>query len=85
MADKKKRRARGEGSIRQRPNGSWEARFVTGIDPLTGKEIRRSVYGKSQEEVLKRKTEAIAALNKGTYVTPSGMTLAVWMNTWRKE
>lgn len=35
MAEKK-RRARGEGSIRQRKDGTWEARFVTGVDPGTG-------------------------------------------------
>lgn len=37
MAEKK-RRARGEGSIRQRKDGTWEARFVAGVDPGTGKD-----------------------------------------------
>ena len=53
MAEKK-RRARGEGSIRQRKDGAWEARFVIGIDPGTGKEIRKSVYAKTQKEVRKK-------------------------------
>ena len=63
MAEKK-RRARGEGNIRQRKNGTWEARFVIGIDPGTGKDIRKSVYAKTQKEVRKKMTEAVAALDK---------------------
>ena len=55
MAEKK-RRARGEGSIRQRKDGTWEARFVAGVDPGTGKDIRKSVYAKTQKEVRKKMT-----------------------------
>lgn len=46
----KKRRARGEGNLRQRKDGIWEARYVVGTDPGTGKEIRKSVYGRTQKE-----------------------------------
>ena len=70
MAEKK-RRARGEGSIRQRKDGTWEARFVIGIDPGTGKEIRKSVYAKTQKEVRMKMTEAVAALDKDDYREPS--------------
>lgn len=58
---------RGEGSIRQRKDGTWEARFVTGIDPGTGKEIRKSVYAKTQKEVRMKMTEAVAALDNLEY------------------
>ena len=84
MAEKK-RRARGEGSIRQRKDGAWEARFVIGIDPGTGKEIRKSVYAKTQKEVRKKMTEAVAALDKDDYREPSKMTLAHWLNIWSAE
>lgn len=84
MAEKK-RRARGEGSIRQRKDGTWEARFVIGIDPGTGKEIRKSVYAKTQKEVRKKMTEAVAALDKDDYREPSKMTLAHWLNIWSAE
>lgn len=84
MAEKK-RRARGEGSIRQRKDGTWEARFVTGIDPGTGKEIRKSVYAKTQREVRKKMTEAVAALDKDDYKEPSKMTISQWMDIWSKE
>ena len=84
MAEKK-RRARGEGSIRQRKDGTWEARFVTGIDPGTGKEIRKSVYAKTQKDVRKKMTEAVAALDKEDYKEPCKMTLAQWLNIWSTE
>ena len=84
MAEKK-RRARGEGSIRQRKDGTWEARFVTGIDPGTGKEIRKSVYTKTQKEVRKKMTEAVAALDRDDYREPSKMTAGQWLDVWTAE
>ena len=52
-ADNKARRkaADGSGTIRQRPDGRWEARF-TYTDEL-GQKKRRSIYGSSQQEVRK--------------------------------
>ena len=84
MAEKK-RHARGEGSIRQRKDGTWEARFVTGVDPGTGKDIRKSVYAKTQKEVRKKMTEAIAALDKDDYREPSKMTVGQWLDVWAAE
>ena len=81
----KKRRANGEGSIRQRKDGIWEARFITGINPGTGKEIRKSVYAKTQKEVRKKMTEAIAALDKDDYREPCKMTLAQWLDIWQQD
>lgn len=85
MAESKKRRARGEGSIRQRKDGTWEARFVVGIDPGTGKDIRKSVYAKTQKEVRKKMTEAIAALDKDDYREPCKMTVGQWLDIWAKD
>ena len=45
------RREKGGGSIRQRPDGKWEARVVVGHDPGTGKQKRKSIYGNTQKEV----------------------------------
>ena len=53
------RNANGGGTIRQRPDGLWEARFTVGFDPGTGKQKQRSVYGKSQRDVRKKMTAAI--------------------------
>lgn len=85
MAKTKKRRAKGEGNIRQRKDGTWEARFVTGIDPGTGKDIRKSVYAKTQKEVRQKMTAAIAALDNDDYREPCKMTLAQWLDIWQTE
>ena len=58
----RKRRARGEGSIRQRKDGTWEARFVIGNNPETRKSIYKSVYGKTQKEAREKMTEARSRL-----------------------
>ena len=44
----------GTGTIRKRPNGSWEARVTVGRDPETGRQIRKSFYGKTQAEVNRK-------------------------------
>ena len=54
MARKSTRNAQGSGTIRQRSDGRWEARYTVGRDPGTGKQIQRSVYGATQQEVRKK-------------------------------
>ena len=43
----------GAGSIRQRPDGRWEARLTLGYDEGTGKRKTLSIYGATQKEVKK--------------------------------
>lgn len=69
------RAAQGSGSIRQRPDGTWEARYIVGRDLGTGKQIRKSVYAKTQKEVRQRLAQAVAAIDNGDYFEPSKMTL----------
>lgn len=77
-----KRNASGGGSIRQRSNGTWEARYTTGRDPGTGKQVQRSIYGKTQAEVRRRLSKATADVDAGTYVEPAKVTVAEWMEKW---
>ena len=56
-----KRAAHGAGSIRKKTvlrKGKeytyWEARLTVGVDPGTGKQIRRSFSGKTQKEVREK-------------------------------
>ena len=77
--------AKGAGSIRQRSNGLWEARFSAGRDPATGKIIRKSVYGRTQKEVRKKLTEATAAVDSGTYTAPEKITFGQWLSIWLEE
>lgn len=53
-----------------------------GRDPGTGKQVQRSVYGKTQKEVREKLTQAAAALNKGIYQPPNKITIAEWMEEW---
>lgn len=80
-----KKNAKGGGTIRQRSDGRWEARFTVGRDPGTGKQIQRSVYGKTQQEVRKKLQAACVAIDEGTYTEPSKLTLASWLDIWLNE
>ena len=77
-----KRNTAGAGSIRRRADGRWEARYTAGVDPSTGKQIQRSIYGKTQQEVRQKLTKVTAEIDEGTYIAPSKMTVAQWMDMW---
>ena len=51
--NKTTRTAAGSGSIRQRPDGRWEARLTLGYDEGTGRRKTLSIYGATQKEVKK--------------------------------
>lgn len=76
------RAAQGAGSIRQRADGTWEARFVAGHDTGTGKPIRKSVYGKTQKEARQKLAQAVAAVDNKAYREPCKMTLGEWLDIW---
>ena len=82
MPRKSTRNAQGGGTIRQRPDGRWEARYTVGRDPGTGKQIQRSVYGSTQKEVRQKLAQITAAIDKGTYQAPNKITVAAWMEEW---
>lgn len=85
MPRKGKKNAQGAGTIRKRTDGRWEARFTTGFDPATGKQVQKSIYGKTQKEVREKLTQITAELDDGTYMEPSKILLADWLNTWLAE
>lgn len=85
MARKSTRAAQGSGTIRQRSDGRWEARFTVGRDPGTGKQIQRSVYGSTQKEVRQKLAQAVAEIDRGTYQTPSKLTVGQWLDIWTAE
>ena len=71
----RKRGANGGGSIRQRADGTWEARITLGTNPGTGKQLRRSIYGRSQKEVRQKMQKALVEVDEGTYTEPSKITV----------
>ena len=82
MARKSTRNAAGGGTIRKRADGRWEARYTTGRDCGSGKQIQRSVYGTTQREVRQKLAAAVAALDKGVYQAPNKITVSQWMSEW---
>lgn len=81
---KNTRGASGGGSIRKRSDGRWEGRYTTGFDPKTGKQIQKSVYGKTQKEVRQKLSKITSEIDEGTYMEPSKETLSNWLDVWLK-
>jgi hypothetical protein len=79
------RNAKGGGSIRKRPDGRWEGRYTPGRNPGTGRQIQRSVYGKSQQEVRKKLQAVCVSINDGLYIDPIGYTVGQWLDIWLYE
>lgn len=83
------RSAKGTGTIRKKTvtrNGKkyeyWEARYTEGADPGTGKQVQRSITGKTQKEVAQKLKAATAAIDNGTYTAPNKQTLGQWLDAW---
>ena len=63
----------------------WEARYTEGIDPGTGKQIQRSITGKTQKEVSQKLKAVTISIDDGTYTAPSKMTVGQWLDIWTAE
>ena len=79
------RAAKGSGTIRQRKDGTWEARVTLGRDPGTGKQKQKSIYGKSEKEVAEKLRAITHEIDQGIYVEPSKITVRQWLDIWLKE
>lgn len=84
--------AAGIGTIRKKTvtrNGKeytfWEARYTVGFDPGTGKQVQRSISGKTQKEVRQKLQAATSSIAAGTYTAPCKMTLGEWLDIWKAE
>ena len=79
---KMKRNANGSGTIYKRDDGRWEGKYSMPAADGSGKYVRKSVYGKTQEEVRKKLTEITAKIDEGTFVAPSQYRLSEWLENW---
>ena len=86
------RAANGNGTIRKKTvmkNGKkysyWEARCTVGYDPGTGKQIQRSISGKTQKEVAQKLKQMSLDVDNGTYQEPSNLTVKDWFEIWQKD
>ena len=89
---KSKKSASGMGNIRKITKTTkgkeytyYEARYTAGYDPGTGKQIQRSITGKTQKEVAQKQKEVLVALDTGTYIAPCKITVGQWLDTWSEE
>lgn len=79
------RNAQGNGSIRKRKDGTWEARYTVGRDMQTGKQIQKSVYGKTQQEVRKKLSQITTDMDNGVFTEPSKLTVGQWLDIFLSE
>lgn len=75
-----KRRGRGEGTVRQRSDGRWEARVSQGFDGH-GKRVTRSVYGKTKTEVLQKLRDMPAHL----FVDVKDLSIRDFLTAWLEK
>jgi integrase len=80
-----RRNAQGAGTIRQRKDGKWEARYTVGRDPGTGKQKQKSIYADTQKEALKRLRQIQNDIENSVYVEPSKLTVGAWLDIWAAE
>lgn len=81
----RKKSAQGTGTIRKRKDGRWEARYTTGFDPATGKQVQKSIYGRTQKDVREKLSQITTELDNGSYIEPSKMTLETWVTIWLED
>ena len=87
-----KKGANGAGSIRKittTRNGKeytyWQGRYTEGYDSCTGKQIQRSITGKTQKEVAQKLRQITAEIDAKTYVAPCKLSVAEWMAVWAQD
>lgn len=79
------RSPQGSGTIRQRKDGRWEARYTVGHDPATGKQVQKSIYGKTQAEVSRKLRQVCKEVDDGTYKEPVKYTVKDWAEIWLND
>lgn len=77
--EKRTRTSSGMGSIRQRPDGRWEARYTA----PDGKQ--KSVYGKTEKEVTAKLRGKLHEIDTGVWQMPDKMTVADWIDIWLSD
>lgn len=73
------RNGNGEGSIRKRPDGKWEARYTVTKDHRRRQE---SVYGKTREEVSRKLRAALGRRDGGQATRAPRETVAGYLTRW---
>src|SRR5262245_48036598 len=73
----------GDGTYWQRKDGRWEGRVDLGI--VDGKRRRKTIYGKTEKEVLKKLRDARNAKEQGRLTAGPRLTLGTYLDRWLDE
>ena len=63
----------------------WQGRYTEGYDACTGKQIQRSITGKTQKEVAQKLRQITAKIDAKTYVAPCKLSISEWMSIWAQD
>ena len=56
--------------------------MTVGHDPKTGRQVQKSIYGRTQKEIRQKMQEIIADVDHGNYREPSSLTVMDWLREW---
>ena len=79
-----KRRPQGDGTIRKRNDGRWEARIIIG-HKNDGSPMYKSAFAKTQKSALKQLHQLIDLYRDVDLTEDSRMTLGDWLDKWLDE
>jgi hypothetical protein len=75
-----KRRANGEGSITQLPDGRWMARLDCGW--VDGKRRRQALFGRTRQEAARKLDQAITERERGAPIAFERQTVGQYLERW---
>ena len=75
----------GEGDLRERSDGRWGGEGRAYVITTDGREIRKSVYGKSWDDVHTKLTKLQADTMSGKRVASTSQTVGEYMAYWLEE
>ena len=78
------KKANGEGGIRKRSNGAWEASLTVGYAE-NGEQKRKFFSGKTKLEALEKRDKAKADLGSGLFIDADGLTVTEYFEKWFKH
>ena len=81
MAQRRRRRGNGEGSIFQRTDNGWVASVTMGYNQ-NGLQARKNYYGKTRAEVVRKLDEARKMLAEGRPLSPEKQTVSQFLTRW---
>ena len=79
-----KRRPQGDGTIRKRNDGRWEARIIIG-HKNDGSPMYKSAFAKTQKSALKQLHQLLDLYRDVDLTEECRMTLGEWMDKWMDE